>query len=182
MPPAPPTIPPERLLKTSLLIALYSVRSERAFCEELKYNLLFRWFLDMDHIEPSFDPNVFTKNRERLLKHEAGQQLFDVVVGQAHERGLLSDGHFTVDGTLIETAASLKSFRRNDGEPPTTTDDDPSNPSVDFQGERRSNKTHESTTAPAARPMRKGKGKEASRCSRGMPSWRTATGCWSTSG
>src|ERR671916_2131471 len=78
-----PSIPPERLLKASLLIALYSVRSERAFCEELEYNLLFRWFLDMDLIEPSFDPAVFTKNRERLLKHEVGQQLFDEVVGRA---------------------------------------------------------------------------------------------------
>jgi transposase len=85
-----PSIPPERLLKASLLIALYSVRSERAFCEELDYSLLFRWFLDMDPIEPSFDPTVFTKNRERLLKHEVGQQLFDEVVGRAHARGLLS--------------------------------------------------------------------------------------------
>jgi transposase len=156
-----PSIPPERLLKASLLIALYSVRSERAFCEELEYNLLFRWFLDMDPIEPSFDPTVFTKNRERLLRHEVGQQLFDEVVGRAHERGLLSDEHFTVDGTLIEAAASLKSFKRMDGEPPTTTDADPGNPSVDFRGERRSNATHRSTTDPDARLMRKGKGKEA---------------------
>jgi transposase len=86
-----PSIPPERLLKASLLIALYSVRSERAFCEELDYNLLFRWFLDMDLTEPSFDPTVFTKNRARLLEHAVGQQLFDEVVGRAHERGLLSD-------------------------------------------------------------------------------------------
>ena len=107
-----PSIPPERLLKASLLIALYSVRSERAFCEELEYSLPFRWFLDMDPIEPSFDPTVFTKNRERLLRHEVGQQLFDEVVGRAHARGLLSDEHFTVDGTLIEAAASLKSFKR----------------------------------------------------------------------
>jgi transposase len=156
-----PSIPPERLLKASLLIALYSVRSERAFCEELEYNLLFRWFLDMDPIEPSFDPTVFTKNRERLLKHEVGQQLFDEVVGRAHERGLLSDEHFTVDGTLIEAAASLKSFKPKDGEPPTVTDDDPGNPSVDFRGERRSNKTPQSTTDPDARLMRKGLGKEA---------------------
>jgi len=156
-----PSIPPERLLKASLLIALYSVRSERAFCEELEYNLLFRWFLDMDPIEPSFDPTVFTKNRERLLKHEVGQQLFDEVVGRAHARGLLSDEHFTVDGTLIEAAASLKSFAPTDGEPPTTTDDDPGNPSVDFHGEKRSNRTHQSTTDPDARLFRKGKGKEA---------------------
>jgi len=155
-----PSIPPERLLKASLLIALYSVRSERAFCEELEYNLLFRWFLDMDPIEPSFDPTVFTKNRERLLKHEVGQQLFDEVVGRAHARGLLSDEHFTVDGTLIEAAASLKSFEPKDGAPPAT-DGDPGNPSVNFRGEKRSNKTHQSTTDPDARLMRKGKGKEA---------------------
>jgi transposase len=146
-----PSIPPERLLKASLLIALYSVRSERAFCEELEYNLLFRWFLDMDPIEPSFDPTVFTKNRERLLKHEVGQQLFDEVVGRAHARGLLSDEHFTVDGTLIEAAASLKSFKPKDGKPPQVTDNDPGNPSVDFHGEKRSNKTHRSTTDPDAR-------------------------------
>jgi transposase len=88
-----PSNPPERLLKASLLIALYSVRTERAFCEELEYNLLFRWFLGMDPIEPSFDPTVFTKNRERLLKHEVGQQLFDEVFGRAHAWGLLSDEH-----------------------------------------------------------------------------------------
>jgi transposase len=156
-----PSIPPERLLKASLLIALYSVRSERAFCEELDYNLLFRWFLDVDLLEPSFDATTFTKNRERLLKHKIGQQLFDEVVGQAHERGLLSDEHFTVDGTLIEAAASLKSFKRRDGEPPKTTDDDPGNPSVDFHKEQRSNATHRSTTDPEARLFKKGKGKEA---------------------
>jgi transposase len=156
-----PSIPPERLLKASLLIALYSVRSERAFCEELDYHLLFRWFLDMDLLEPSFDATTFTKNRERLLKHQVGQELFDEVVARAHERGLLSDEHFTVDGTLIEAAASLKSFKRKDGQPPKTTDDDPGNPSVDFHGERRSNATHQSTTDPEARLFKKGKGKEA---------------------
>src|SRR5215217_5128658 len=162
-----PSIPPERLLKASLLIALYSVRSERAFCEELEYHLLFRWFLDMDPIEPSFDPTVFTKNRERLLRHEVGQQLFDEVVGRAHGRGLLSDEHFTVDGTLIEAAASLKSFKPKDGDPPTTTDGDPGNPSIDFHGEKRSNKTHQSTTDLEARLYKKGKGKEAKLCSMG---------------
>jgi transposase len=156
-----PSIPPERLLKASLLIALYTVRSERAFCEELTYNLLFRWFLDMNLIEPSFDATTFTKNRQRLLEHAVGQQLFDEVVADAHERGLLSDEHFTVDGTLIEAAASLKSFKRTDGEPPTTPPDDPGNPSVDFHGEKRSNATHQSTTDPEARLLRKGKGKEA---------------------
>jgi transposase len=156
-----PSIPPERLLKASLLIALYSVRSERAFCEELDYNLLFRWFLDMQLMEPSFDATVFTKNRERLLKHRVGQQLFDEVVLAADCWGLLSDEHFTVDGTLIEAAASLKSFRRRDGDPPASGDDDPGNPSVDFHGEKRSNATHQSTTDPQSRLFRKGKGKEA---------------------
>ena len=155
-----PSIPPERLLKASLPIALYSIRSERAFCEELQYNLLFRWFLDMDLIESSFDPTTFTENRARLLEHNVGQHLFDEVVGRAHERNLLSDEHFTVDGTLIEAAASLKSFKRKDGVP-ETTDGDNGNPSIDFRGERRSNATHQSTTDPQARLMRKGKGKEA---------------------
>ena len=106
-----PSVPPERLLKASLLIALYSVRSERAFCEELDYNLLFRWFMDMGVFEVSFDATTFTKNRARLLEHAVGQQLFDELVADAHERGLLSDEHFTVDGSLIEAAASLKSFK-----------------------------------------------------------------------
>jgi transposase len=104
-----PSIPPERLLKASLLIALYSVRSERAFCEELDYNILFRWFLDMDLMEPSFDATSFTKNRERLLRHRVGQQLFDEVAAFADQQGLLSDEHFTVDGTLIAAAASRAS-------------------------------------------------------------------------
>ena len=156
-----PSIPPERLLKSSLLIALYSVRSERAFCEQLDYNLLFRWFLDMNLIEPSFDATTFTKNRERLLRHGVGQALFGEVVLEADRQGLLSDEHFTVDGTLIEAAASLKSFKPKDGDPPRTTDADPGNPSVDFHGERRSNATHQSTTDPEARLLRKGKGKEA---------------------
>ncbi|MGH9894773.1 MAG: IS5 family transposase, partial [bacterium] len=156
-----PSIPPERLLKASLLIDLFSVRSERAFCEELDYNLLFRWFLDMQLMEPSFDPTSFTKNRERLLKHAIGRQLFDTVVAAAHARGLLSDEHFTVDGTLIEAAASLKSFRPRDGEPPRSDGDDPGNPWMDFHGEKRSNATHQSTTDPEARLLKKGKGKEA---------------------
>ena len=132
-----PSIPPERLLKSSLLIALYSVRSERAFCEQLDYNLLFRWFLDMNVIEPSFDATTFTKNRERLLRHGVGQALFGEVVLEADRQGLLSDEHFTVDGTLIEAAASLKSFKSKEGDPPRTTDADPGNPSVDFHGENR---------------------------------------------
>lgn len=155
-----PSIPPERLLKASLLLALYSVRSERALCEELDYNLLWRWFLDMGLIEPSFDPTVFTKNRRRLLDHEVGRALFDAVVRAAGERGLLSDEHFTVDGSLIEAAASLKSFKPRDGAPPEDGGSG-SDPLVDFRGQRRSNATHQSTTDPESRLLRKGKGKEA---------------------
>jgi transposase len=156
-----PSIPPERLLKASLLIALYSIRSERAFCEEVEYHLLYRWFLDMDLLELSFDASTFAKNRQRLLQHQVAQQFFDEVIVQADRRGLLSDAHFTVDGTLIEAAASLKSFRRKDEDPPAESPDDAGNPTVDFHGERRSNATHASTTDPDARLMRKGKGKEA---------------------
>ena len=106
-----PSIAPERILKSLLLIALYSVRSERQFSEQLGYNLLFRWFLDMELEEESFDATVFSKNRDRLLEHEVGRLFFDAVVKQAREGGLMSDDHFTVDGTLIEAWASLKSFR-----------------------------------------------------------------------
>ena len=128
------------------------MRSERAFCEELEYNLLFRWFLDMNLMERSFDPTVFTKNRQRLLEHRTGQALLDEVVLEADRRGLLSDEHFSVDGTLIEAAASIKSFRRRDEEE-QPHDDDPGNPSVDFRGERLRNETHESGTDPEARLM-----------------------------
>src|SRR5256712_12547178 len=112
-----PSIPPERLLKASLLISLYSVRSERAFCEQLDYDLLFRWFLGMNLIEPSFDPSTFSKNRERLLEHNVAQQFFDRVVLQANTLGFLSDEHFTVDGPRLEAAASLHSLPP-DGQPP----------------------------------------------------------------
>ena len=156
-----PSIPPERLLKASLLISLYSVRSEYAFCEELDYHLLFRWFLGMDMVEPSFDSSTFSKNRERLLQHQVAREFFDAVVRRAAERNLLSDEHFTVDGTLIEAAASVKSFRPKDQPPSDEPPDDPGNPTVNFRGQRRSNKTHQSTTDPEARVARKGKGKEA---------------------
>ncbi len=156
-----PSLPPERLLKASLLISLYTVRSERAFCEQLDYDLLFRWFLGMNVIEPSFDSSTFSKNRARLLEHRVAQQFFDAVLRRADERDLLSDEHFTVDGTLIEASASLKSFRPK-GEPPSDEPpDDPGNPSVNFHGQKRSNDTHQSTTDPEARLARKGKGKEA---------------------
>jgi transposase len=157
-----PSIPPERVLKSLLLIALYSVRSERQFCEQLDYNLLFRWFLDMNMVEESFDPTVFTKNRERLLNHEVGRLFFDAIVHKAREARLMSDDHFTVDGTLIEAWASLKSFRpKGEEKSQRPTDGDSGNPTVDFHGEKRSNKTHESTTDPESRLMRKGRGKEA---------------------
>jgi len=106
-----PSIPPERLLKSTLLMALYTVRSERLFCEQLDYNLLFRWFLDMDMTETSFDASTFTRNRERLLEHDVAGKFFRVVLEKAREQKLMSDEHFTVDGTLIEAWASLKSFR-----------------------------------------------------------------------
>jgi transposase len=156
-----PSIPPERLLKASLLISLYSVRSEYAFCEELDYHLLFRWFLGMDMVEPSFDSSTFSKNRARLLQHQVAREFFDAVVRRATERDLLSDEHFTVDGTLIEAAASLKSFRPKDQPPSDKPPDDPGNPTVNFRGQRRSNTTHQSTTDPEARLAKKGKGKEA---------------------
>jgi transposase len=157
-----PSIPPERLLKATLLMALYTIRSERMFCEQLDYNILFRWFLDMNMDEPSFVPTVFSKNRDRLLEHEVAHKFFHTVVGQARRAGLMSDEHFTVDGTLIEAWASLKSFRPKeekaaDRDPP----DDPGNPTVSFHGEKRSNETHASTTDPEARLARKGNGKEA---------------------
>jgi|SRR5579871_3233872 len=155
-----PSIPPERLLKSMLLQALYTVRSERQFCEQLDYNLLFRWFLDMDMAGESFDPSTFTKNRARLIDSDAAGDFFRAVVQQAKAAGLISAEHFTVDGTLIEAWASLKSFKKKGagkGGPP----DDPGNPSVDFHGETRTNQTHESTTDPDAKLARKGNGKEA---------------------
>lgn len=155
-----PSIPPERLLKASLLIALYSVRSDRLFCEQLGYNILYRWFLDMSLEEASFDPSTFSKNRERLIGHAAARAFFDAVVRLARRQGLLSDEHFTVDGTLIEAWASMKRFKAKGGKTPPPPDD-PGNPTVDFHNEARSNATHASTTDPEARLARKGAGKEA---------------------
>jgi len=157
------SIPPERLLKASLLMALYTVRSERLFCEQLDYNLLFRWFLDMDAAEPSFDHSSFSRNRARLLEHDVAREFFTRVVAQARSLQLLSDEHFTVDGTLVEACASLKSFKRKDREP-SQPPDDPGNPTVNFHGERRSNATHQSTTDPEAKLAKKGVGKEAKLC------------------
>jgi transposase len=156
-----PSIPPERLLKSQILIALYSVRSDRQFCEQLDYNLLFRWFLDMNADEPTFDASSFSRNRDRLLDHDVAAKFFAGVVGQARAAHLMSHDHFTVDGTLIEAMASLKSFRRKDEKPEDREPpDDPGNPTVNFHGEKRSNDTHASTTDPEARLARK-KGKES---------------------
>jgi transposase len=155
-----PSIAPEKLLRALLLQMLYTVRSERMLMEQLDYNFLFRWFVGLNLDDPVWDVTVFTKNRERLLKGEVAEGFFTAVVDQARIQGLLSDEHFTVDGTLIEAWASHKSFQRKDARPKTPPDD-PSNPSVDFHGERRSNDTHQSTTDPEARLARKGAGKEA---------------------
>lgn len=160
-----PSIPPERLLKASLLIALYTVRSERQFCEQLRYNFLFRWFLDMNAIEENFDPTAFSHNRERLLAHDVAGRFFQQIVGQARAADLMSSDHFTVDGTLIEAWASLKSFRPRDEKPEDREPpDDKGNPTVDFRGEKRSNKTHVSTTDPEAKLARKGNVTTAKLC------------------
>ena len=154
-----PSIAPEKLLRALLLQVLYTIRSERLLMEQLDYNLLFRWFVGLEMDDPIWNPTVFTKNRERLLAGEIARAFFERVVAQARERGLLSDEHFTVDGTLVEAWASLKSFKRNDETP--APPDDPGNPTVNFHGERRSNTTHASTTDPDARLARKGKAQEA---------------------
>lgn len=154
-----PSIPPEKLLRAQLIQMLYSVRSERLLMEEIDYSLLFRWFVGMNLDQPVWDVTVFTKNRDRLLDGDVAREFLSEVVKQARGKGLTSDEHFTVDGTLIEAWASLKSFQRKDKE--STPPDDPGNPSVDFHGEKRSNETHESTTDPDALLARKGSGKEA---------------------
>lgn len=150
-----PSVPPERLLKATLLMALFSVRSERALCEQLRYNMLFRWFLDMDMTDEPFVPTVFTHNRARLMEHDVATLFLGEIVQMARERHLLSEEHFSVDGTLIEAWASMKSFRRKDD------DGGDNNGFGDFKGEKRSNDTHESKTDSDARLIRKGRGKEA---------------------
>lgn len=158
-----PSIPPERLLKAKVLQALFTVRSEALLMEALDYNLLFRWFLDLNLLDPVWDASTFSQNQQRLLQHQTAELFFARIVGLAHEHDWVSDAHFTVDGTLVDAWASLKSFRPKTGTPPPT-DGDPGNPSVDFHGERRSNATHQSTTDPEARLLRKAKGKEAKLC------------------
>src|SRR5215472_2434437 len=155
-----PSIPPEQLLRALLLQMLYSVRSERLLVEEIDYNILFRWFVGLNLDDPVWDATVFTKNRDRLLEAEVAREFLSRVVAYAGEQGWTSDEHFTVDGTLLEAWASLKSFQpkdKKDVSPP----DDPGNPAVNFHGEKRSNATHESKTDPEAKLARKGKQREA---------------------
>src|SRR5262245_52218597 len=156
-----PSISPEKLLRALLLQVLYTVRSERLLMEQLDYNLLFRWFLGLNMDDPIWDPSTFSKNRERLLAGEVARAFFDQVLAQARARDLLSDEHFTVDGTLLEAWAGQKSFKRKTPETPPPPPDDPGNPSIDFRGERRTNATHASTTDPEARLYKKAKGQEA---------------------
>jgi transposase len=154
-----PSIPPEKLLRAQLIQMLYSVRSERLLMEEIDYSMLFRWFVGMNLDEPVWDVTVFTKNRDRLLEGDVAREFLCEVVEQARHKNLTSDEHFTVDGTLIEAWASLKSFQRKDQK--NTPPEDLGNPTVNFHGEKRSNETHGSTTDPDALLARKGSGKEA---------------------
>ena len=148
-----PSVPPEQLLKATILMALYSVRSERAFCERLNYDLLFKWFLDLPIDARAFDPTTFTKNRDRLLDHEIADRFFAAVVRQAKLRRYLSSEHFSVDGTLLEAWASHKTFKPKDGSGP---DVQPGrNAETGFRGQPRSNQTHQSTTDPEALLARK---------------------------
>src|SRR5436190_2863462 len=155
-----PSIPPEQLLRALVLQYLYTVRSERLLMEEIDYSVLYRWFVGLSMDDPIWSPTTFSKNRDRLLQSDIAGAFFDAVVGQARDAGLLSDEHFTVDGTLLEAWASLKSFRRKD-ECPQPPPDDPGNPTVDFHGESRRNDTHQSPTYPEAMLARKGAGREA---------------------
>lgn len=155
-----PSIPPEQLLKAQLLIAFYSVRSDRQFCEQLDYNLLFRWFLDLDLESGGLDQSNFSRLRERLVETDIARRFFDEVVRLARKDKLLSSDHFTVDGTLIDAWASFKSFKRKDDDEPPKSGGDGTG-MVDFKGEKRSNATHRSTTDPDAKLMRKGNGQPA---------------------
>lgn len=158
-----PSIPPERLLKAQLLMALYSVRSERMLCERIQYDMLFRWFLDMSMTESVFDASSFSRNRDRLLEHEVAHLFLQAVVKRAKREALMSSEHFSVDGTLIEAWASMKSFRPKD-EKKDDDDKGDGNGWGDFKGKKRSNETHESRTDPEAKLLRKSGGKEAKLC------------------
>jgi transposase len=174
-----PGIPPETLLKALLLQCLYTIRSERELCRRLKTDLLFRWFLDLQPSDDVFDHSVFSHNRDRLAEHGITQKFFDSVVQQAIAAGLTSDEHFTVDGTLIQSHASLKSLRqieRNAQQDPRDDDSAPPPPAVppqgrntpaDFKGQKRSNATHRSGTDPEARLYKKGDGVGAFLCHSG---------------
>ena len=157
-----PSIPPEQILRALLLQVFYSIRSERMLVEQLEYNLLFRWFVGLSMDDNVWDHSVFSKNRDRLIEHDVATQFFDTIRRQAERADLLSNEHFTVDGTLIEAWASMKSFRPKDDQDPPTSGG--RNSEVDFKGEKRKNDTHQSTTDPDARLLKKGKGKEAKLC------------------
>jgi transposase len=158
-----PSVPPEQLLKATILMALYSVRSERAFCERLNYDLLFKWFLDLPIDAKAFDATTFTKNRDRLLDHDIADRFFAAVVRQAKLRRYVSSEHFSVDGTLLEAWASHKSFKPKDG-PGGPAAGGGRNAEVDFHGQKRSNQTHRSTTDPEALLARKSTGTPARLC------------------
>jgi transposase len=160
-----PSVAPERLLKASVLMALYSVRSERLFCDELRFNLLYKWFLGLNVDDLGFDHSTFSKNRTRLLKHRVAEAFFREVYEAAELQGYTSDEHFSVDGSLMQAWASMKSFRpvdapRGDGNPWSSASGG-RNPAVNFRGEARRNDTHRSTTDPEARLARKGRGQPA---------------------
>jgi transposase len=155
-----PSIAPEKLLRAQLLQMLYSIRSERLLMEEIDYSVLFRWFVGLNLDEEVWDATTFTKNRDRLLEAEVAKQFLAQVVEQARAKSLTSDEHFTVDGTLLEAWAGIKSLQRKDGKNPRSPDD-PGNPTVNFRGEKRCNRTHASKTDPEALLARKGEGKEA---------------------
>lgn len=163
-----PSIPPEQLLKARVLTALFTVRSERLFCEQLGYNLLWLWFLDREFAEGSFDHSIFAKNYDRVLSADVAKLFFAEIYEMSREEGWTSDEHFTADGTLIESWASLKSFVRKDGgddkKVQSAKDDDPGNPTISFHKEKRCNDTHQSTTDSQSVLYRKAKGKEAKLC------------------
>jgi transposase len=156
------SVPPETLLKSTVLMAMYSIRSERAFCERLNYDMLFKWFLDMRIDEPAFDASTFSKNRRRLLDAEVADEFFAAVVRQAKLRKYVSSDHFSVDGTLLEAWASHKSFKSKD-QPPSPPAEG-RNVEVQFHGEKRSNETHQSTTDPESRLYRKSAAAPAKLC------------------
>jgi hypothetical protein len=149
------------LLKASLLQVLYAIRSERVLLEGIDFNLLYRWFVGLSMDDSVWEESVFSKNRERLLEGKIAERFMKEVVGLADRKGLISEDHFTVDGTLIEAWASLKSLEEIDGERDRKDDGDPGNPSVDYKGERRRNDTHRSTTDPESRIFTKAKGQAA---------------------